>query len=152
MTTSLPQQSDALAAVIRWRRLAIGWAVAFCLCFVLLASVVLLSLLELNDRHNLYYLLWKAGIRRYDAPIALDGLIHDDHFHRGLIGISTEAFLRQFPNTFHKVHSRQHDLTSNQVLYIDDYRKATQESGSVCNCWHAVFEDDQLVSFEFCKG
>ena len=147
---SRPSTSDV--ALRRWRRAAILFAVTTACSLALLAVTAFLAVQDLNTHYNLYYLLWKAGIRPYERPIAFGGLFHDSSYQQRLIGVSFEQFTQAFPNTFYKVRKPPPIAKPNQEFYINDYQRAQREDGRYDGCWEAIFEDGRLVAFDYSKA
>ena len=147
------QSTDACSvAARRWRRATIALAFAFCLSVALLVAFSFLSLQDLNTHYNLYYLMWKAGLRPYEPAVVFGGLFHDLSYRNRFLGLSPEEFMRRFPNTFYKVRSRPPILKPNQDLYINNYQQAIGEPGILGACWEALFEDGRLIEFDYGKG
>lgn len=139
------------AALRRWRRTAIVLAVTTTCSLALLAVTAFFATQTLSTHYNLYYLLWKVGLRSYEQPVALAGLFHDHGYRHQLIGMTVAEFERTFPNTFYEVRKLPPIAKPNQVFYIDDYQSAQREDGLYGMCWKAVFEDGRLIEFEFFK-
>ncbi len=117
---------------------------------MLLALTAFLAAQNLNTHYNLYYVLWKAGIRRYEPAVALGGLLHDLTYRQRFIGMSTKQFMRVFPGTFYQVRKRPPILKPSQELYITNYAQA--ESGDIGAGWEVTFEDGRVIEFDFGKG
>jgi hypothetical protein len=117
-----------------------------------LGVVLFLSVQTLGTQYNLYYLLWKAGIRKYEPQVALAGMFHDHAFRQRFIGMSRADFERRFPSTFYQLRRQPPIATAGEVYFISDYRQATDDSGAFGMCWMAVFRDDRLVAFDYAKA
>lgn len=111
-----------------------------------------LAVQTLDTQYNLYYLLWKAGVRPYERTVAWRGLMHDFKHRQQLIGMTVEQFERTFPGTFHKVVKAPPIAKPNQEYYIDDFQQAQNKEGGFTLCWCAVFEDGRLIECEVAKG
>jgi hypothetical protein len=118
---------------------------------MLLAATAFLAKQGLTTHYNLYYLLWKAGIRPYERPVAFAGLIHDRSYRQRFIGMTVEQIEHAFPNTFYKVRKLPPIAKPNQEFYIDDYQQARREEGGYGMCWRAIFEDGRLIELEIVK-
>ena len=117
-----------------------------------LGVVLFLSVQPLGTQYNLYYLLWKAGVRKYESQVALAGIFHDHDFRQSFTGLSRSDFERRFPSTFYQVRRQPPIAKAGEVYFISDYRQATDESAAFGMCWMAVFRDDRLVEFDFAKA
>src|SRR4051794_19011720 len=100
---SSSSESTSCASLRWWRRVAITFALTTGFIVMLLAAVAFLATQSLTTHYNLYYLLWKAGIRSYEQPIAFGGLLHDGTYSKRFIGMTVEQFQQAFPGTFYKV-------------------------------------------------
>jgi hypothetical protein len=116
-----------------------------------LAIVVFLACQTLNTRYNLYYLLWKAGWRRYESPVALSGMFHDHAFRRSLLGMTMQKFEERFPHTFFRVVKPPPVAKPGQVYMISDLAQSRNPDGHFGLCWLVVFENDRLIEFDFFK-
>lgn len=116
-----------------------------------LAIVVFLACQSLNTHYNLYYLLWKAGWRRYESPIALSGIFHDHAFRHSFLGTTIQEFEKRFPHTFFRVVKPPPTAKPGQVYMISDLAQSRSSGGHFGLCWLVVFEDDRLIEFEFVK-
>ena len=112
---------------------------------------VFLAKQSLNTHFNLYYLMWKSGMRLYEREVALQGMIHDDRFRKSLAGISSSELESRFPSTFFEMRHLPPTAKGNQRYFIDDYAQAQRADGSINFVWHVMFEDDKLVELEICK-
>jgi len=112
---------------------------------------VFLAKQSLRTHYNLYYLMWKSGMRLYERDVALEGMIHDDRFRKSLAGISVSEFNFRFPSTFFELKRLPPTAKSNQRYFIDDYAQAQREDGRFVFVWLAIFEDGKLVELEIYK-
>lgn len=106
---------------------------------------------DLGSHSNLYYRMWKTGLRGYDRAVALGGLFHDGRYQVELRGTGKKEFMRIFPNTFYEVRHPSRWLKPGQTAYVPDYRNSLSENDIMAG-WVAVFEDDVLVRLEYVKG
>ncbi len=129
-------------------------AMAAALWIILLGAVgvVFTAREDLSSASNLYYLMWKAGLRPYDQAVALRGLQHDYSLQKSLLGISRADFERRFPHTFHSVQHLPPVARTGQVYLVDSYEASLREKNPLEFVWLAVFEDDRLISFYYSKG
>jgi hypothetical protein len=104
---------------------------------------------DLSTHYNLYYLMWKAGIRRYEASVVLAGMFHDNRFQESLKGGTLQDFESRFPSTFHEVRKLPPIAKENQRFFIDSYEQSIR--GSFGMVWTAVFENDKLIELRFSK-
>jgi len=144
--------TDPDTALRRWRRVAIICALMAAFSVALLTATAFFATQSLGTHYNLYYLLWKAGIRPYERPIAFGGLFHDHSYRQRFIGMSVEQVERAFPNTFYKVRRPPPIAKSNQEFFIDDYQQAQREEGGYGMCWRAIFEDGRLIELDVFKS
>ena len=102
---------------------------------------------------NLYYTLWKMGLRDYDQTIALAGIIHDREFRESLGGLTVEEFEKVFPDTFYEMQSRPPSAIESRSYFIDNY-SASRSDGQQYPFvgWVAIFENGRLVELRFEKG
>ena len=112
---------------------------------------VFLARQSLQTHYNLYYLMWKSGMRLYEREIALQGMIHDDRFRKSLAGISPSEFESRFPSTFFELKHLSTTAKGNQRYFIDDYAQAQRADGRYEFVWLAIFEDGKLVELEISK-
>jgi hypothetical protein len=146
MTTPTPDKAA------RWRFIAITSLVALALVGALLAAGVFLARQSLSTHYNLYYVMWKAGLRPYDSLIARSGMFHDHGFRSALLGISEDEFERRFPSTFYKIQSAPQSAKPNQTYYTDNYHQSRPGAHFYGPSWIAIFEDGRLISIEYDKG
>jgi hypothetical protein len=117
-----------------------------------LVIVVFLACQSLNTQYNLYYLLWKAGWRRYESAVALSGMFHDHAFRQSLLGSTVQQFEERFPHSFFKVVKPPPVAKLGQIYMISDLAQSQNSDGHFGLCWLAVFENDRLIEFNFCKA
>ena len=127
-------------------------AIALLAAIGAIACVGFLAKQSLSTHYNLYYLMWKAGIRPYDSVIARAGMIHDLDYRNSLKGMSVEEFEKVFPSTFYEVETLPPIARPGQRFFIDDYRQSRNEAGRFGMVWLAIFESGRLVELEFSKG
>lgn len=118
----------------------------------LLALTVFLSLQSLGTQYNLYYILWKTGLRSYEPQVALSGIFHDHSYRDHFLGMSQAEFESHFPATFHRVVRQPPIARDGDLYFVSDYRQARDETGAFGMCWMAVFRDDRLIEFTFAKA
>lgn len=137
----------------KWKRLALGLS-AICLILVsLIACGLHMARLSLSDHRNLYYTLWKSGLRDYDQTVAKAGMFHDREFRESLKGLTVEEFKKVFPNTFYEMQSRPPSAIEGRSYFVDNHsasRSDRQQYPFVG--WVAVFENGRLVEVEWDKG
>lgn len=136
----------------RWRFVAIISLLALALVTTLLAGGVFLARQSLSTHYNLYYVMWKAGLRPYDSLIARSGMFHDREFRASLLGISQDDFERRFPDTFFEIQNPPESAKPNQTFYTDNYHQSRPGAHFYGPSWIAVFEDGRLISLEYDKG
>jgi hypothetical protein len=75
------------------------WLLGITICILLLLLCIIsdLSMRDHHDHWNLRYVIWKAGLRDYNATEVLSGTTHDHTFHERLRGISVKEFEVKFP-------------------------------------------------------
>ncbi|MEQ1853735.1 MAG: hypothetical protein ABMA01_19335 [Chthoniobacteraceae bacterium] len=140
------------AALRRGRRIPIVCALSTGFSILLLTAIAFLAVQDLTTHYNLYYLLWKAGIRSYERPVAFGGLLHDHIYRKRFIGMTIAQIEHAFPNTFYKVRKQPPIAKPNQEFYIDDYQQAQREEGGYGFCWQAIFEDGRLSELNVFKN
>ena len=153
--TIMKEESRSLTsdvALRRWQRATIILALTTACSLTFLAATVFLAAQTLGTHYNLYYLLWKVGIRTYERPIAFGGLFHDHSYRQRFIGMTVAQFEQAFPNTFYKVRTLPPNAKPNQEIYIDSYHQAEREDWFHGMGWSAVFENERLVEFNIFKG
>ena len=136
----------------RWKRVAI---LASTICVILSGIIgggLYLSKLSLSDHHNLYYLLWKSGLRDYDWTVVQGGILHDQNFRESLVGKTPSEFKGIFPNTFHEMESSHYTDQPNKTFYTDNYAASRPEGHQYGFIWIVVFENGKLVEFGSDKG
>ena len=136
----------------RFRLCVIGLGLALACTMVLLLAGMYLAKKSLSTHYNLYYLMWKNGFRRYEAPVALSGMFDDQEFRRSLIGITVSDFESRFPLTFYEVRKLPPIAKEGQRYFIDNYERSIREDGAFGMVWLAVFENGRLVELYFSKG
>jgi hypothetical protein len=136
----------------RWRSVAIISLLALALVSTVLAVGVFLARQSLSTHYNLYYVMWKAGLRPYDPLIARSGMFHDQEFRSSLLGISEAEFERRFPSTFFMIQSPPQSGKPNQTYYTDNYHQSRPGAYFYGPSWIAIFEDGRLISLEYDKG
>jgi hypothetical protein len=136
----------------RWKQLAIA-ALALCLILIgIIAFILDAARLSLSDHHNLYYTLWKHGLRDYDWTVTDGRMLHDHEFRESLHGLTLEEFENRFPNTFHKMQTPPPDAQAGRSYYTDNYF-ASQPNGHQHGFgWVVVFENGRLLEFGYEKG
>ena len=144
--------SDPSQAAKRWRLATITLAVALTAAIVTIACIGFLAKQSMATHYNLYYLMWKAGLRPYDSFVARAGMIHDREFRDSLSGLSVEEFEKIFPSTFYEVETLPPIAKPDQKFFIDDYHQSKREAGGFGMVWLAIFEDGRLIELEFSKG
>lgn len=117
-----------------------------------LGLVLFLSVQPLGAQYNLYYLLWKTGLRPYESQVALAGLFHDRAFRESLTGLSRAEFEKRFPSTFYQVNHQPPVAKAGEIFFISDFESSVSETGGFTKCWVVMFKDDALVEFYFSKG
>jgi hypothetical protein len=134
------------------RRLII--ALSLLSLFLLGALVVVIGLArqDAGTHYNLGYLLWKSGLKPYEASVALPGMTHDQEFRQELHGISPSEFEKRFPSTFYEVKTLPPMAKPGHRYFIDDYQQAQREEGGFGFVWLAVFENDRLIGLDIFKG
>ena len=118
----------------------------------LLALTIFLSVQSLGTQYNLYYLLWKAGLRSYEPQVALSGIFHDHRYRDHFLGMSQAEFESHFPSTFHHVVCQPPIAREGDLYFVSDLRQARDETGVFGMCWMAVFRDGRLFEFTFAKA
>ena len=108
--------------------------------------------LTLSDHHNLYYTLWKAGLRDYDWTVASGGLLHDQEFRESLKGLTIEEFEARFPNTFYEMQTPPPNAIEGRSYYTDNYFSSRSDGHQYGFGWVVVFEDGRLLEFGYEKG
>lgn len=144
--------STAVAGQQRWRLIALASAAVTALSLIVVFIVAFLARQDLDTHYNLYYLLWKAGLRRYEPAVALGGLFHDHSYRARYVGMPIVEFLQIFPNTFYKVRNVPPVIKSNEELYITDYARSVSDSMYDGAGWEVTVRDGHVVEFDFGKG
>lgn len=139
------------AMIRHWKRVA-RISVTLCIAFVVFCLLVIGCAQEdLDSEFNLYYVLWKYGMRRYESAVALSGL-HDDYsYQQHFIGMKKEEFLETFPNTFWGVKIPYRNAFPGEEWYVEDYRNSQTEEGGGGG-WRVVFENGRVYKFECIEG
>ncbi len=127
-------------------------AVLLFLPSITLAFVLFLASQSLGTQYNLYYLLWKAGIRRYEPQVALSGIFHDHAYREHFVGMTQAEFEKHFPSTFHRVRRQPPIAAPGEAFYIDDYSQSIREDGRFDMCWFVVVRENKVVKFSLAKG
>ena len=96
---TLPPTSDV--ALRRWQRATLVLALTTACSLGILAATVFLATRPPNRHYNLYYLLWKAGIRTNAQPIAIEELLNDHSYRQQFIGMTVAQFEQVVPRTFY---------------------------------------------------
>jgi len=136
-----------------WRRTAILCAVLCALLALVIGFMLYMARQPSNDHKNLYYVMWKLGLRDYASNIALPGMVHDQSFRESLRGISVDEFQELFPATFYEMEwSPRPDTPQKRTYWVDDYQAATSSGHLYGIHWVAIFEGGKLVALEFDKG
>ncbi len=138
-------------AIRRLRLYVAGLGFALACTVVLLLTGWFLAKQPLSTDYNLYYLMWKKGLRGYDSEVALSGMFHDREFCQSLLGITVSEFEARFPSTFYEVRKLPPVAKEGQRFFIDSYEQSKREDGSIGMGWLAVFESGKLIEFEFSK-
>jgi len=146
------KMSDPSKCTKRWKQASIILTIALLAAFAGLGCIAFLATQSLTTHYNLYYLMWKAGLRPYDSIVARSGMIHDLSFRDSLNGISIEEFEKVFPSTFHEVTTLPPIAKPDQRFFIDDYHQSKNEAGGFRMVWLAIFENGKLIELEFSKG
>ena len=136
----------------KWKRLALALSPA---CLVLsggFAVALYMAGMPLTDHRNLYYTLWKLGLREYDWTVTKAGMTNDHRFRKSLQGISIEEFNKTFPNTFHEMQSPPPGTKEDQTCFTDNYFASRPGSHQYGFMWIVVFEDGRLLRFDHDKG
>ena len=145
--------NDPLIRTCRfWKGLAIFLGLLSATLMAILVVGFTCARYDLMTHYNLYYLMWKSGYRRYEAPVALSGMFHDISYRDSLIGMSVEEFLKRFPATFYEVKVPPPIAAPNQRWFVDDYAQSIRPTGPGGMCWEAVFENNRLIHISFHKG
>lgn len=139
-------------ASTKWKRLAIGSSLIAVLFLVVIACGFYLARLTLSDHRNLYYTLWKTGLRDYDWTVAQGGLLHDHEFREALRGLTVEEFEQRFPNTFYEMQTPPPDAVEGRSYYTDNYFASRRDGHQYGFGWLVVFEDGRLLEFGYDKG
>ena len=134
------------------RNVAIALAAISLSSFFAITCLWFLASQPLGSQGNLYYLMWRAGLRPYDSIVARAGMYHDHGFRDSLAGISIEQFERIFPNTFYEVQVLPPSAKPRQRYFIDDYQQSRSPNGHFGPVWLAVFEDGRLLALDYSKG
>ncbi len=119
--------------------------------FGALAAVLELARQDSATHYNLSYLLWKGGLKNYEASVALPGMTHDHKFRDGLVGISPAEFEKRFPATFYEVQSLPPIAKPGERYFINDYHQSRSEDAGFSFVWLAVFKKNQLATLEISK-
>ena len=148
-----PKMSATYKPESKWKALAIvSTALCLLLMFVMTCGFYLARLNQM-DHHNLYYKLWKAGLRDYDWSIASRGMTHDLKFRQSLHGSTLEEFEERFPNTFHEKSGRVTKPSNNRhVIYARDYEYFETSGPLEGSGWKAIFIRGKLVDLSWDKG
>jgi hypothetical protein len=139
-------------ALRRWRCTAILFITTTASLLFVLMGVTWLAVQPLDAQYNLYYLLWKAGIRPYDRTVVFSSLFYDQSCQQRFLGVTVNQFQQKFPNTFYKVRKLPPSAKPNQEYYIDNFQQAESEECTYGFCWLAIFEDGRLIEFGITKG
>lgn len=145
----MTQQSTASR---KWKRLAIGASLIGVFLLAVISCGLYMARLTLTDHRNLYYTLWKAGLRDYDWTVASGGLLHDHGYRDSLRGLTLEKFEQRFPNTFYKMQSPPPNAVEGRTYYTDNYFASRPDGHQYGFGWVVVFEDGELLEFGFEKG
>lgn len=144
--------SDFARTARIWKRASKVLAILLVVAICLIGGIGFLARQSLSTHYNLYYLMWKAGLRPYDPIVARAGMIHDLDFRQSLKGMTISEFERLFPSTFYEVGTLPPIARPGQRFFIDDYQQSKREAGGFGMVWLAIFEDGRLVELEFSKG
>lgn len=137
----------------KWRRLAIGASATSLLLMALGVCAFYTATLSLSDHRNLYYTLWKLGLRDYDQTVAKAGMFHDRPFRESLKGLTVEEFETVFPNTFFEMQGRPPCAIDGRSYFVDSYPASRSDGQSRPFVgWVAEFENGRLVGVEWEKG
>ena len=132
--------------------MAIGTSAA---CFVLIglsACTLYMARLSLTDHRNLYYTMWKGGIREYDWTVTKAGILNDHGFRESLQGLTVEEFKKTFPNTFYEMQSSPPDARADRTYFTDNYFASRPGGHQYGFMWVVVFEKGRLINFGNDKG
>jgi hypothetical protein len=136
----------------KWKRLAMG-ASAVCIALTgVFACALYMARMPLTDHRNLYYTLWKLGIREYDWTVTKAGMSNDHGFRESLQGLSIEEFNKTFPNTFYEMQSPPPGAKEGQTYFTDNYFASRPGGHQYGFMWIIVFEDGRLIRFGNDKG
>ena len=136
----------------KWKRTAIGASVA-CFIFIgLFACTLYLARLSLSDHRNLYYTLWKAGLREYDWTVAKGGMLHDHEFRESLRGLTIKEFEKRFPITFYEMQTPPPNAKEDRSYFVDNYFASQAGGHQYGFVWVVVFEKGKLLEFGNDKG
>jgi len=122
------------------------------LLFVSLIVILFLARQSSSTHYNLTYLLWKGGLKEYEASVALPGMRHDHGYRQTMMGMSQSDFEARFPSTFFEVKTQPPIARPGQRYFINDYQQAQREEGGFGFVWYAVFENGHLVELDLSKG
>ena len=123
--------------------------------FLLLAVIVgtfYMARLTLSDHRNLYYTLWKAGLREYDWTVVKSGMLHDHGFRESLRELTLEEFEQRFPGTFYEMQTPPPRAEEGRSYYTDNYFASRPDSHQYGFGWIVVFKDGRLLEFGYEKG
>ncbi len=117
------------------------------------AGVVILALARQDSatHYNLGYLLWKSGLKNYEAGITLPGMTHDHQFRNSLVGITPEDLEKRFPATFYEVQNLPPIANPGERYFINDYQQSRSADGSYSFVWLAIFDHDRLTTIDISK-
>lgn len=139
-------------SVKKWKCLTVGVSAACFILIALIACALYMARLSLSDHHNLYYILWKAGLREYDWTVAKGGMLHDQGFRESLRGLTIEEFEKRFPSTFYEMQSPPPNAKEDRSYFTDNYFASRSDGHQYGFGWVVVFEKGRLLEFGYEKG
>lgn len=119
--------------------------------FAVVVVVLALARQDSATHYNLGYLLWKSGLKNYEARVALPGMTHDHRFRNSLVGITPEDLEKRFPATFYEVQNLPPIAKLGERYFINDYQQSRSADGSFSFVWLAVFDHDRLTTIDISK-
>lgn len=130
------------------------WLLGITICILLLLLCIIsdLSMRDHHDHWNLRYVMWKAGLRDYNATEVLSGTTHDHTFHERLRGISVKEFEVKFPATFLKISPTPPGFRSDSEFYSSTTSYPGTTTNPLPEGWIAHFKNGRLVSFGYQKN
>jgi hypothetical protein len=129
-----------------WKRCTIALGVLVVFLLAAISYLWSLACLDLGSHTNLYYRLWKVGVRPFEAPVALGGLYDDSKHQAKLIGISKAEFDKLFPDTFFEFRNPPLGAKPGQRWFVQSYAASVGSPGASWG-WVAIFENNVLIEF-----